>query len=90
MLKSFALGACVLLLSACAGSPTKPNQATTANARPPAGCVGQTATLIPLKDPKSCAGFGSTYTKDDLDKTGQTEVGPALRMLDPSISTTGR
>lgn len=90
MLKSFAVGACLFLLSACASAPLKPDQATVANAKPPAGCVGQTATLIPLKDSKSCAGFGNTYTKDDIDRTGQLTLGPALRMLDPSISTTGR
>jgi hypothetical protein len=90
MLKSFAVGACLLVLAACAGAPSKPDQATAANVKPPAGCVGQTATLIPLKDPRSCAGFGSSYTRDDLDRTGQIDLGPALRMLDPSISTTGR
>lgn len=86
MLKSFATGACLLLLSACATAPSKPIQATAANAKPPAGCVGQTATLIPVKDPRSCAGFGNTYTKEDLDRTGQTTAGAALQMLDPSIT----
>jgi hypothetical protein len=90
MLKSFTVGACLFLLSACAGAPSKPDHASAANVKPPAGCVGQTATLIPLKDSRSCAGFGSTYTRDDLDRTGETTLGPALRMLDPSISTTGR
>jgi hypothetical protein len=90
MLKSFFVGACLVLLSACAGAPSKPDQATAANVKPPAGCVGQSATMIPLKDPRSCAGFGSTSTRDDIDRTGETTLGPALRMLDPSISTSGR
>jgi len=86
MTKSLALGALALILAACATAPVSPDKAATANAKPPAGCVGQTATLIPVK-PGTCAGFGATYTRDDIDKTGQTTLGPALRMLDPSISS---
>lgn len=86
MLKSFALGACLLLLSACAGAPSKPDQTTAANARTPAGCVGQTATRIPVKDGSmSCAGFGNTYTQQDLQNTGQIYADKALGMLDPSV-----
>jgi hypothetical protein len=86
MKKSLALGALALILAACTTAPVTPDKAT-AKARPPAGCVGQTATRIPVKDDKTCAGFGATYTRDDIDKTGQTTLGPALRMLDPSISS---
>jgi hypothetical protein len=84
MMKSVVLGALALTLAACATTPVTPGKATTANAATPPGCVGQTATMIPVK-PGTCAGFGSTYTRDDIDKTGQTTLGPALRMLDPSI-----
>lgn len=86
MLKSSVIGACLVLLSACATTPSNPDKTTTASAKPPAGCVGQTATLIPLKDPTSCAGFGSTYTRQDIDRTGQTSLDRALQMLDPSIT----
>jgi hypothetical protein len=91
MIKSLALSAALaLILTACAAAPVSPGKATTANAKPPAGCVGQSATRIQLKDGSTeCAGFGSTYTKDDLDRTGQYDVGRALQMLDPSITTTG-
>ena len=88
MLKSLALSsALALILTACANAPVGPDRATTANAKPPAGCVGQTATRIPVKDDsKACAGFGNTYTQDDLNKTGQWDLGRALPMLDPAIS----
>jgi hypothetical protein len=33
-----------------------------------------------------CAGFGNTYTRQDIDNTGQTTVGGALPMLDPAIT----
>ena len=84
MLKSLAIGACLMLLSACATTPTAPAKTPTAAAKLPAGCVGQTASRIPVKEGE-CAGFGSTYTQHDLDNTGQIDVGKALNMLDPSV-----
>jgi hypothetical protein len=86
MMKSLALsGALTLLLAACASAPVSPGKAAAANVRPPAGCVAQTATRIPVKDDQ-CAGFGNTYTRQDIDNTGQTTVGGALSMLDPAIT----
>ena len=86
MMKSLALcGALALLLAACATAPVSPGNATTASAKPPAGCVGQTATRIPVKD-GTCAGFGNTYDKQDIDNTGQTTLDRALPMMDPAIT----
>ncbi|HEX4619625.1 MAG TPA: hypothetical protein VH135_07830 [Steroidobacteraceae bacterium] len=86
MMRSLLLSAALALLVACATVP--PTAATaTAAAKPPVGCVGQTATRIPVKDPSAtCAGFGSTYTKQDIDNTGQTTLDRALPMLDPAIT----
>ena len=88
MLKSLALSAVLALsLAACSTAPVSPDKAATSNARPPAGCVGQTATRLPVKDDStSCAGFGSTYTQQDLDRTGQYDLSRALPMLDPAIT----
>jgi hypothetical protein len=87
MMKSLALSAAfALILAACASAPVSPDKNATANAKPPAGCVGQTATLIPLKDRTSCAGVGSTYTRQDIDNTGEIYLDRALQMLDPSIT----
>jgi hypothetical protein len=88
MVKSLALSAALALsLAACSAAPVSPDKAATANAKPPAGCVGQTATRIPVKDDStSCAGFGHTYTQQDLDRTGQYDLSRALQMLDPAIS----
>ena len=86
MMKSLALsGVAALLLAACATAPVSPDKATAANVKPPTGCVAQTATRIPVKDGE-CAGFGSTYTRQDIDNTGQTTLGAALPMLDPAIT----
>lgn len=88
MMKSLALSsALALILAACATPPATPGKATTAKAaKPPAGCVAQTATRLPVKD-DACAGFGNTYSKQDLDQTGQVYADKALEMLDPSVRT---
>lgn len=42
-----------------------------------------------LKDPskRRCAPVsGRSYSRDDIDRTGQTNVADALRMLDPSVN----
>lgn len=84
MLKSLALAAALgLTLAACATAPSTPDKAT-ANAKPAAACVGQTATRLPMKD-DTCAGFGNTYSQQDLNNTGQPFADKALGMLDPSV-----
>jgi hypothetical protein len=55
-----------------------------AQAKPPLGCVSDTATRLPVS-PNECAGVGSTYTKKDLDQTGRVYLQDALRDLDPAI-----
>jgi hypothetical protein len=52
---------------------------------PPAGCVQGTGSMIPHKAGQ-CAGFGRSYSEEDLRKTGKTSAGDALRMLDPAIT----
>jgi hypothetical protein len=51
----------------------------------PAGCVNQTDSLIPHPG-SACTGFGHSYSKTDIDRTGETTVGGALRYLDPTIT----
>jgi hypothetical protein len=86
MKRSIVYVAVALLLGACATTAQSPQTPPTAAAKkPPAGCVGDTATRIPVP-PGECAGFGSTYTKQDLDQTGQPYAQDALRMLDPNVT----
>jgi len=87
MLKMLAAASLILSLAACAGAPTAPMTPPAAQVKPPPGCVAQTATRIPVKD-DTCAGFGSTHTKEDVDRTGQTDLSRALPMLDPSVTRT--
>jgi hypothetical protein len=36
-----------------------------------------------------CAGFGRTYTQEDIQRTGQPTTAQALRLLDPSLTVHG-
>ena len=76
-------GAMILALAACATTPPTPMPAA-AQAKPPLGCVSDTATRLPVS-PNECAGVGSTYTKKDLDQTGRVYLQDALRDLDPAV-----
>lgn len=76
---ALALGACA---STSGNAPMKPVAAS-----PPAGCVSGTGSLIPAP-PGSCAGFGNSYTREDMEHTGKTTVGGALGLLDPTITVT--
>ena len=91
MLKKLLLGACLVLpLAACttpSATRAPPKSAALAPAPAP-GCVGDTATRIPVKEGE-CAGFGRTYTQQDLQRTGQTDTAQALRYLDPSLTVHG-
>jgi hypothetical protein len=89
MMKSLIVGAALALaLGACATTPQPQSPPTASAKKPPAGCVGDTATRLPVR-PGECAGFGSTYTKGDLDQTGQVYAQDALRLLDPAVTVHG-
>jgi hypothetical protein len=76
---ALALGACA---STSGNARTKPITASQ-----PAGCVSDTGSLIPAR-PGNCAGFGTTYTQEDIRHTGETTAGGALRLLDPTVTVT--
>lgn len=50
-------------------------------------CLQTTGSLIPAK-PGTCVAVapGRSYSRDDIDRTGQPTLGPALQMLDPSVT----
>ena len=53
------------------------------------GCVKNTGTNIRPRDPKTgkalCIGPGRSYSREQIDRTGQTDLADALRRLDPSV-----
>lgn len=79
-----------LCLGACAtpSAPSGEKAAKAQAANPPPGCVAGTATRLPTR-PGECAGFGNTWTQQDLKSTGATDVGQGLSVLDPALTTTG-
>jgi hypothetical protein len=76
---ALALGACA---STSGNAPARPLAVSQ-----PAGCVSGTGSRIAA--PGNCAEFGHTYTQEDIQHTGRTTIGAALRDLDPTI-TVGR
>lgn len=89
MLKTSLLGACLIVLAACASNPPAAPRNATANAASssgsPPGCVNKTATRLPTS-PDDCAGFGNSHSQDALRSTGQVQAQDALRMLDPAVT----
>ncbi|HEY2622585.1 MAG TPA: hypothetical protein VGI53_04025 [Dyella sp.] len=53
-------------------------------------CLQTTGSLIPAKPGTCLTGApGRSYSKDDIDRTGQPTLGPALQMLDPAVTVRG-
>jgi hypothetical protein len=89
MLRTSLLGACLIVLAACASNPPAAPRTATAkaasNSGSPLGCVNKTATRLPTR-PEDCAAFGASHSEDALKSTGQTGVENSLQMLNPSVT----
>jgi len=48
-------------------------------------CLRYTGSRIPPKDGRCIPAPGRVYYKEDIDRTGEQRLGPALRKLDPSV-----
>lgn len=83
-----ALVSAMLALSACAtGETPRTNDAAFARQ---ASCQTATATRIPVTvDGVPCSGPGRSYSSKQIDLTGASTASDALRLLDPSVNTTG-
>ena len=92
MFTKFLAGTCLIALAACATAPTAPGAAkqplAAATNGPPAGCVNGTGTRLRVQ-PTDCVGFGSAYSKSDVDKTGKQPVQQSLSMMDPTVRISG-
>lgn len=53
-------------------------------------CIRDTGSLIKAKKGQCLPVAGRSYSQDDIRQTGETQLGPALQKLDPSISVRGR
>jgi hypothetical protein len=61
-----------------------PQDARTTNAAQP--CPPVTASRIPARPGECSSSAGRSYSQDDIQRTGQTNLADALPMLDPSIT----
>jgi hypothetical protein len=77
--------AAIMILAGCttSGANMKPTAQTSAAA--PAGCLTSTGSHIPPSD-SYCTGLGSSYSSQDINRTGKTTVGDALPLLDPTVT----
>lgn len=50
-----------------------------------ARCLRQTGSRIQSKSKQDCAAYGRSYSRDDLNGTGEVDVASALRRLDPAV-----
>lgn len=77
-------------------APTSSDQATAAapvNHSPvkpgDRNCIRDTGSLIPAKKGQCLPVTGRSYSKKELDSTGENNLGPALQKLDPSVQIRG-
>jgi hypothetical protein len=72
-----------LVLFGCAATPQSKPAATAAMKDP--NCLTETGSHVSAGK-AACRGFGRSYSHDDIDRTGLTNAGDALAVLDPSIT----
>lgn len=84
------------ILSACAAPPTPADGS--AQARAANDCVANPGSRLVRKTPGSgdnvqcgsvTAGPNRIYSRDDLERTGQTDLARALRQVDPAVTGGG-
>ncbi|MFC5740239.1 hypothetical protein [Dyella tabacisoli] len=96
------LSICSLALVASLGATAVYAQTATADAQVQASatsndqkplsdrnCLRETGSHIPPQKGKCMPGTGRVYTQDDIQRTGERDLGPALQKLDPSVTTHG-
>jgi hypothetical protein len=73
-----------LVLFGCAATSQNTKPAASAAMKDPS-CLTDTGGLISSGKP-ACRGFGRSYSDADIQRTGSTNAGDALALLDPSIT----
>jgi hypothetical protein len=85
---TLAVALATALLAGCATQPSTDASRVASNTNAKAAaektCVRETGSRIKVKE-KECIGPGRTYSRDELDNTGEFDTAEALRKIDPSI-----
>jgi hypothetical protein len=80
------LAGAALFGCATTGQNAASKPAVTAAAVKDPNCLTDTGSRIAATGTSKCRGYGRAYSSSDIDKTGQTDAGSALALLDPSIT----
>ena len=70
----------------CSSTPQPRSDAPAAAATATRPCALGSASRIPARPDQCSPSPGRTYSQEDVERTGQTNVADALQMLDPSIT----
>jgi hypothetical protein len=70
----------------CSSTPQPRPDTPAAASTTPRPCAPVTASRIPARPDECSPSPGRTYSQEDVERTGQTNVADALQMLDPSIT----
>lgn len=70
--------------TAAAQTDAKTDPAAQAARKDP-NCLTQTGSRVQARGKSACVGHGRSYDRKDLERTGETDVGQALRKLDPRL-----
>lgn len=74
-----------LAVTGCAASRTASRDPTPLSPARATRCSGAVALTGGAGSP-ACTGFGRSYSRQDIERTGAITTGDALALLDPSIS----
>jgi hypothetical protein len=74
-----------LVLFGCATTPQNQSKPAASAATKDSNCLSETGNRIPAGK-TGCRGYGRSYSEADIQRTGSTNVGDALSLLDPSIT----
>lgn len=88
-------GASAVLLAQSPPAPSSLTESSSHQSLPRAArlndrnCIRDTGSLIPAKKGHCLPVAGRSYSQQDLQRTGEPELGAALQKLDPSITVRG-
>jgi hypothetical protein len=74
-----------LVLFGCAATPQNQSKPAATAATKDSNCLSETGSRLPAGK-AGCRGYGRSYSDQDIQRTGSTNAGDALSLLDPSIT----
>jgi hypothetical protein len=90
MVRSTVFAACVLGSALCAAqiaTADEPTGSQPARVTAPRTCAHDTGSNIKLRSTDCSTAPSRSYTHQEIDQTGKTNIAGALRVLDPSVTT---